>query len=191
MIKFVYFDVGGVVIKDFSATNKWEKLLDEFGIDENLWEEKYGDNIDRGIVPTDSPIDYPKLLEGFVSRFRRNESIWPVLSCVHKTAKIGLLTNMYPAMFNSIKSHGLLPNVQWDIIIDSSVEKIRKPDTKLFELAEKRSHFDKSEILFVENSAKNIEAANNFGWKTFFYDSSDYQKSSADLLNHYLDLQKH
>jgi hypothetical protein len=26
MTKFVYFDVGGVLIKDFSKTNKWEEL---------------------------------------------------------------------------------------------------------------------------------------------------------------------
>lgn len=29
MIKFVYFDVGGVTIKDFSGTDKWEVLEKE------------------------------------------------------------------------------------------------------------------------------------------------------------------
>jgi hypothetical protein len=32
MIKFIYFDVGGVVIKDFSENNKWEDLKRELGI---------------------------------------------------------------------------------------------------------------------------------------------------------------
>lgn len=32
MIHFVYFDVGGVVMQDFSGTDKWSELLDELGI---------------------------------------------------------------------------------------------------------------------------------------------------------------
>ena len=32
MIKFIYFDVGGVVIKDFSGTNKWQELKRGIGI---------------------------------------------------------------------------------------------------------------------------------------------------------------
>ena len=32
MIKFVYFDVGGVVIDDFSGNNSWQELKDELGI---------------------------------------------------------------------------------------------------------------------------------------------------------------
>jgi hypothetical protein len=32
MISFVYFDLGGVVIQDFSGTNKWEELRSAIGI---------------------------------------------------------------------------------------------------------------------------------------------------------------
>src|SRR3989344_3254109 len=35
MIKFVYFDVGGVVVKDFSGTNKWNELKNGMGIKPN------------------------------------------------------------------------------------------------------------------------------------------------------------
>jgi hypothetical protein len=31
-IKFVYFDLGGVTILDFSGTNEWFKLKQELGI---------------------------------------------------------------------------------------------------------------------------------------------------------------
>ena len=39
MIKFIYFDVGGVVIKDFSGTNKWNDLKHELGIPSNRSQE--------------------------------------------------------------------------------------------------------------------------------------------------------
>ena len=38
-IKFIYFDVGGVVIKDFSGTNKWEELKVELGIPQDKSQE--------------------------------------------------------------------------------------------------------------------------------------------------------
>ena len=31
-LSFIYFDVGGVVIQDFSGTNKWSQLKRELGI---------------------------------------------------------------------------------------------------------------------------------------------------------------
>lgn len=32
MIRFVYFDVGGVVIRDFSGTNRWEEFMKTIGV---------------------------------------------------------------------------------------------------------------------------------------------------------------
>ena len=32
MISFVYFDVGGVAIKDFSGSDKWTELKKEVGV---------------------------------------------------------------------------------------------------------------------------------------------------------------
>ncbi len=39
MISFVYFDLGGVVIRDFSGTNKWEEVKQEWGLTDKYWDE--------------------------------------------------------------------------------------------------------------------------------------------------------
>lgn len=39
MVRFVYFDVGGVVYFDFSKTDNWDKLTKEIGINQNQKEE--------------------------------------------------------------------------------------------------------------------------------------------------------
>ena len=57
MISFVYFDLGGVVIQDFSGTNKWEELKKELGVTkknyedfEKLWSQYHDEiNIDRDV----------------------------------------------------------------------------------------------------------------------------------------------
>ncbi len=184
MIKFVYFDIGGVVILDFSKTNKWEELLNEFSLTEESWD-KYYDKIGVGEISSDSPIPYDKLLEGFVSQFEKNPSIWPVILEMQKYCPVGLLTNMYPGMFESIKNHGLLPAVHWNNIVDSSIEKVAKPDKAIFELAQKRAGVKNDEILFVENTQNHVEIAKSIGWKAFLYDPADPEKSSNGLLKYF------
>lgn len=198
MIRFVYFDLGGVVNKDFSATGKWDDLREELGIKPSETYEKFWAAVEKDIctreeVDTLLPIlkekfgaKIPKhysLLDTFVKRFEKNESIWPVIDEIHKTAQIGLLTMMYPHMFDAIEKSEILPHITWDVVVDSSVVKLVKSDPKIYELAQEKAGVSGNEILFVENSKKYLPIAKSFGWQTFFYDSTNYEKSSEELLN--------
>lgn len=129
MVKFVYFDVGGVAIKDFSGTNKWENLKTELGITKDkkqefeaiydLYQNELNTNREiDSLIPIYKekfgikvPNNYSLLKDGFVKRFERNESIWPIIEMTRKKFKIGLLTNMYPGMLDEIKKAELLPNI--------------------------------------------------------------------------------
>ncbi|MCX6732143.1 MAG: hypothetical protein NTV98_01230 [Candidatus Roizmanbacteria bacterium] len=198
MIKFIYFDVGGVVVKDFSASNKWKELQHELGVSaEN--EEKFQQvwmkyrskicvdyDIEKLIPVLNSevglsiPSNY-SLLNGFISRFEKNESIWPIIEKVKKSTKMGLLTNMYVNMFEHIQKKGILPQVKWDKVVDSSVVRLQKPDKALFEFAEKEVQIDGKDILFIDNQEKHVLAAKQCGWQAYVYDSADYVKSSRQL----------
>lgn len=220
MIKFVYFDVGGVAVKDFSKNNKWEKMLDDLGINQDKRQEFYKlyDEIENDVnvgLDLDSqlekfktyglnkPVGY-SMITDFVSRFDPNKSLWPVIEKVKERAGIGLLTNMYPKLLQQITEAKLLPPFEWEIIVDSSQVKAKKPDPKIYEIALRRAQefyprgvfgdrpvhpggeiLTAKEILFVDNQEDNIEAAINFGWQTFYYDSADYEKSSQ-LLEKYI-----
>jgi len=98
MIKFVYFDVGGVVELDFSGTNKWEELKKEIGVTpelrdeyDKLWseiEKRLCVDLDADVFfeqikkhfQLNTPSDYSFLLNGFVNRFETNPSIWPAIA---------------------------------------------------------------------------------------------------------------
>ncbi len=200
VLSFVYFDVGGVVIKDFTANDKWSELEREIGVAVrdsqafmDFWE-GHEEEICRGRDTEEIfseakekfnlqiPENY-SILEGFAKRFEANETIWPVIEKIKKDRRIGLLTNMYPGMLDLIHGKGIMPKVTWGITIDSSLEGVAKPDAKIFEIAQKRAGVDGREILFVENSKRHVEAAKKFGWQTFFYDSADPQGSSKRLLD--------
>ncbi len=124
------------------------------------------------------PDNYLLLMDGYVNRFEVNKSIWPVINEIQKHCKVGLLTNMYPGMYEAIKKRGILPKVNWNLVIDSSVEKIAKPDPAIFKLAEERAGVKGNQILFVENSQGHIDAARKFGWRTFLYDPANPEDSS-------------
>ena len=154
MISFIYFDVGGVAMLDFSGTNEWELLKKEMGVNktnnaawENVWR-RYKNEvcIDRDVdslvpifrdeVRLDLPEDY-SLLNGFINRFKKNTSLWPVIEYAISRYRIGLLTNMYPRMLSELFTRKLLlPKETWEIILDSSEIGFQKPDKRIYEIAQ-------------------------------------------------------
>lgn len=198
MISFVYFDVGGVVMLDFNKTNKWYEMKHDLGVPDDKMElfdsiwNRYPIAIDCDVelliftigkeIGIQIPPDY-SMLEDFAHRFTPNPSIWLVIEQIHKKCRVGLLTNMYPRMLNLIQSKNLLPRVQWDVIIDSSVVKLKKPDPRIYTLAQDRAHVSGTNIFFVENQEHNIAAAKAAGWRTFLYDTSEPEQSSRDVLD--------
>lgn len=201
-ISFVYFDVGGVVIKDYSSTNKWEIMKNDLGATGNLSKQfetifrQYNDRLVTGLIDADSLLkiiakqlnlnikEKTSLLNYFVDHFEQNMTIWSVISRVKATLKIGLLTDMYPGMLAAISAKKLLPPATaWDIIVDSSILGVKKPMPKIYEIAQEKANIPDKEILFIDNSQKNLTVPQSLGWQTFFYDSSNYEKSSAELAN--------
>ena len=202
MISFVYFDVGGVVINDCKGNDKWEMMRRDLGIkseDDDKFNKLYdkyekevsvGKDIDT-IIPLikekfdiNLPAGY-SMLTDFINRFEKNIYIQPFIDKVKQKCRMGLLTNMYPRMLLAMTDKGIMPEANWDVVIDSTVERLRKPDLKIFELAERRANTKKDEIFFVDNTVANINVAKDFGWQAFFYNSADHKKSCQDLLDYY------
>lgn len=195
MTSFVYFDLGGVLIRDFSGTDNWNIMKRKFGVPEKRWKE-FDDLYDTyemedvcltrdvdTLIPIFAErfgIKFPKgysWLNDFISKFERNPSIYPVMEKVQKNCRMGILTNMYPRMFDAIKQADLLPPYSWDVIVDSTVVGFQKPDKKIFMLAEKLADVEKKEILFIDNTKENVEGAKAVGWQAYWYDSSDHEGS--------------
>lgn len=198
MISFVYFDIGGVVIRDFSGNNKWAEMKRDLGITPDkegafqvLWKAHEREiNVTKDVdtliplLKEHLQIEVSKtysLLSDFVDRFETNPSIWPITELTHQQVQIGLLTNMYPRMFPLIKERNLLPPVAWDIVVDSTQVGCQKPEREIFEIAQKKANVQGEEILFVDNSLENVEAAKLYGWQTFLYDSAHPVDASQKL----------
>lgn len=198
MISFVYFDLGGVVIRDFSGTNKWQEMKRDMGINDKN-EEAFDDlwNKYRSRICVDFDVDnltaqikkecrikLPKkysMLADFVNRFEKNLPMWPILEKVRNKCRLGLLTNAYPRMLNAVFERNIMPPVSWDVTINSCEVGFQKPDREIFEIAELKAKAKKSEILFVENGPENVKAAAERGWQIFLYDSASPVDSNRRL----------
>lgn len=199
-IKFIYFDVGGVAILDYSGTNKWTEMKRALGISAKndphfdlIWK-KYEkricidcdiDNLIpdlKQIEGTSIPDNY-SMLNDFVERFERNPSILPVIDAAKKKYKIGLLTNLYPRMYGAINERGLMPDAEWDAIVDSSNVGYQKPQPEIYQKAEEMAGVKPEEIFFIENSQENAKQALERGWKTYLYNPQTPNESSTELIS--------
>lgn len=203
MIKFVYFDLGGVVINDFSKNNKWEVMKKVMGVKPSFEKEfdEFYDKYEHEDVCLTRPVDtlipileekfdmkFPKefsMNQYFIDHFDKNSFIEPVIKEINIKSKIGILSNQYVDMFEGIQKKNILPKVKWDVVVDSTKVLLQKPDPKIFEYATNKAGVLKQEILFVDNSQKNIDAGIKFGWQTFLYNSANHKKSSEELLTFY------
>jgi FMN phosphatase YigB (HAD superfamily) len=88
---------------------------------------------------------------------------------------------MYPGMFKAIKSRSLLPNINWEVVVDSSLEGFAKPQPEIYLLAQERIGLKPENILFIDNSEKNIMAAKKIGWKTMLYDPLQPSQSNEKI----------
>lgn len=197
-IKFIYFDIGGVLVKDFSASNKWDQMTDKWGIPKDkkkMFDELYdefekevcvGRSVEEflPIAKEKFGIKFPKnysLGIDFVNRFYKNEGLEKIIFDIKNDYQFGLLTNMYPKTLQMLRERNLIPDIDWATVIDSSVEKCKKPEEQIYICAQNRAQVKPDEILFVDNILKNLEIPKEMGWKTFLFDSANYEESNRKL----------
>ena len=201
MISFIYFDIGGVLINDLGSSAKWLDLKKYIGVkkefdkefDELFYKYQHKElclnrNVDS-LIPIFTekfgmkfPDNYSFLVD-IVGRFEKNNSIWPLVNKLNGKVKLGLLTNIFPKMLDLCFEKDLIPSVNWNVIIDSSVVGFQKPDVGIYSLAEEKSGVKKDEILYIDDAKKNIDAANKFGWKTILYDRNNPEESNVIIYN--------
>lgn len=197
-ISFVYFDVGGVVIKDFSDSGHWSNMKRMLNLDpsqdeafETLYkvcEEKMckGED-DKQYLPLFTKqfgITFPPgftFTKYIVNHFAINPGIYPSIRYAKSKCRVGLLTDMYLGMRNYMQKRGLFPDIEWDTILDSSELGVKKPMPEIYQIATKRADVPASEILFIDNRDKNLVPVRELGWQTFLYDSSNYDQANVDL----------
>jgi FMN phosphatase YigB (HAD superfamily)/DNA-binding XRE family transcriptional regulator len=179
-IEFVYFDINGCMVRFFQRA--FSELAQETGtkpelIEDTFWH--YNDAVCRGEMPLE---EFNKVLGERVGKrdlswsdyYLRNVDL---IAEMHECAKwasqhykIGLLSNIMPGFIDTMISDGLLPNLPYSSIIDSSVVGAIKPEPTIYQLAEKQSGSQAKDILLVDDSRTNLMSAERMGWHVLWFD---------------------
>jgi len=136
-IKFIYFDIGGVLVYHLDSL---ETIAHKLNLSEDAVIEvfsNYGDDLDRGTLGLQKfeEIFYnqlkPKLKNAFFTEFVYNlKSIKETFNLVLELQgaySIGLLSNIPEDLFTLISNKNLLPNIKYSSVVKSGQLKIIKP----------------------------------------------------------------
>ena len=86
-----------------------------------------------------------------------------------------------PGFVEAFQAREKIPHVNFDVIIDSSVVGMVKPEPSIYQLAQDRSGVEGGEILFVDDLSSNIVAAKPLGWHTIWFDPYRPEESIASI----------
>jgi FMN phosphatase YigB (HAD superfamily)/DNA-binding XRE family transcriptional regulator len=184
---FVYCDMNGVLVRFFQkafAQIAHECDLSVDKIETAFWH--YNDAANRGEMSLEkfnsvmaeqlgiTKFDWHK------SYLQNIEPITVMHECLReivKTNKVGILSNTHKGLIAKMLTQGLIPDINYACIVDSSEVGAIKPEPKIFEIAEEMANVQGEQILFVDDSRANLIAAERFGWRVMWFD--DYRPADS------------
>ena len=178
-ISFIYFDIHGSLIR--GSQRVFTRLAEETGalpdvIETTFWH--YNDEVCRGTMSMSdfnsalgkrigSAIDWQS---AYLEVAEPIEPMQELLKWSAERYKVGLLSNTMPGLISAMKSRGLLPDLAYDCVIDSSEVGAIKPEAKIYESAQAQAGCPSSEILLIDDTRGNLRPAENLGWHVLQFD---------------------
>jgi len=188
-IEFVYFDINGCMVRFFQRA--FSELAQQTGaspelIEDTFWH--YNDAVCRGEM---TMYEFNTALATRIgietldweSYYLRN--VDPIME-MHQCAiwasehyRVGLLSNIMPGFIPDMIRAGLLPDLPYATIIDSSTVGAIKPEPRIYEIATEKSTVRAEDILLVDDSRTNLMAAEKMGWHVLWFDDFRPEDSVA------------
>lgn len=190
-VRFVYFDVNNCLVRFFHrAFTRIAAIADlpSDVVESAFW--RYNDQICRGEM---TMVDFNAALakrlrisdidwrEYYLSTTEAMPHMHELVTWVSEHYGVGLLTNSMPGLIHSMQDKGLLPNINYDAIVDSSTVHLLKPEQGIYEIAQERAGCAPEEILFTDDTRANILAAQRLGWHVIWFDDSRPSESIERL----------
>lgn len=193
-IKFVYCDVNGVLVRFF------HKAFGKISLDLNIsvdsietafWH--YNEPANRGEITVK---EFNAAMEAKLGLKSGSfdwepyymESVEPIMSMhrclaeISKTTKVGLLSDSFPGFLAEMLKRKLLPDIEYSTIIESASVHSKKPDQRMYEIAEEKAKTPGNNIFFIDDSRANLIEAEKRGWRVLWFDDYRPKESVARVV---------
>ena len=186
-IEFVYFDVNGVLVRFFHRA--FSALAHDANVSADVIESvfwRYNDAVNR------NEMTLQQFEEKIAEQIGLNNISWiqyyldnvePItemhecIKAVSENYRVGLITNSMPGFVESMIKKGLIPDLAYEAIIDSSRTGFVKPEQQIFDLAAEAAHMSPSKLLLIDDGRTNVTAAEALGWHVLWFD--DFHPSES------------
>lgn len=179
-VEFIFFDVNGCLVR--FAERSFSLIAHDYGISTDaiesiLW--RYNDEINKGKLSIDefNNIFNERLnIKGFswpnyyLKAIEAVPSLIELMTWAADNYHIGIMTNSMPGVLNEILESGIIPKLNYEVIIDSSQIGHIKPEKEAYEIATKRTGLSPEKILLIDDTKANLIAAEKFNWKVMWFD---------------------
>lgn len=188
-VRFVYFDINGVMVRFFQRA--FTAISADTGVSADSVEAifwHYNDAVCRG------DMTLAEFNEALAQRLGVTDIKWenyyldnldPIRE-MHECAKwasqyfkIGLLSNIMPGLITEMIKTGLLPNLPYSAIVDSSQTGAIKPEPAIYEKATQMAGVPAEAILLIDDGRTNLMAAERLGWHVIWFDA--YRSDESEL----------
>lgn len=186
-VRFVYFDVNGTLVRFYHRA--FTRIARDSGKPSDIVETLFWRHNDAACKGTMSPQDFNASLgkelglKGFDWRKYYLEGAEPMpgmkelVGWVAKHYEVGLLSNSMLGFIEELRGKGLIPNINYTSVVDSSRVGTIKPDTRIYQVALQLAAVKPSEILLVDDSRANLTAADKASWRVLWFD--DYRPAES------------
>lgn len=201
MIKFIYFDVGSVIVDNQAAL---ESVAKKYSVSRDDVYAIVLANWKAGCLGTLSNKDYFALFTEKLGITHPSSDITDFWSDhqgyyqethdfireLVKEYRLGILSNAEMGILQKLIDKKKIPNVKWEVIVESAQYGVIKPDFKIYEIAESLVPDCKPhELFFIDDHIEMVEAAKKRGWNGEVFDPKDRKgsiKKIRDLLDFFL-----
>jgi FMN phosphatase YigB (HAD superfamily) len=179
-VSFVYFDVNGCLVHLYHQA--FDKLAADTGTRPEAAESAYWHYNNQACRGDISMSDFNENLAArlgvaqvhwqdyYLEHVKPIKEMQELLIWAAERYRVGLLTNTMPGLLTSMKRSGILPDINYDVVIDSSEVGSLKPEAKIYEIAQSKTGLKNEEILFIDNDRVNLMAAERFNWHVLSFD---------------------
>jgi HAD superfamily hydrolase (TIGR01509 family) len=188
-VSFVYFDVNGCLVRFYErafAQIAAQTNLTADVIETAFWH--YNDDACRGTMSSHdfsvalaARIGVPELdwRKAYLEVTEPMVEMQELLTWTAERYKTGLLTNIMPGFLSGLRDQGKIPALPYDAVVDSSEIGAIKPEAKIFEVAQSRANVPPNQILLIDDTRGNLNAAESFGWNVLWFDYARPEESVA------------
>lgn len=186
-VSFVYMDINGTMVrffhKAFTDIARTASVPPEI-VETLFW--RHHDAVAAGqmdITQFNAMLAGELSLEGFdwLDYYRANVEPMPhvseLVNWIAANYKLGIFSNNFPGVIDELRQNKIVPDVDYDVVVDSSKVGHVKPLPPIYELAQELAGVGPGEILLIDNERPNLTAADRAGWQVLLFDEINPEES--------------